>query len=63
MKLFIEIDLATLPDGHTEPNELGVILGELRDWVEKLDDPKRDGSGRKNIRNFESQIIGYAQVR
>jgi hypothetical protein len=62
MKLIIQIDLTSLPEGHTEPNELGVMLGELRNWVERLDDRIKEPTGRKQVRNFESEVIGFAQI-
>jgi hypothetical protein len=61
VKLLIEIDLDRLPAGTTKPNELGAIVGELRDWLEKLEDV--NGVTRsKTIRNFESEVIGSARI-
>lgn len=61
MKLRIEIDLDGLPYGVADPYALGVILGELREWVESFEDVK-EATRTKTIRNFESQVVGLARI-
>lgn len=61
MKLVIEIDIDQLPAGVTVPDELGVIIGELREWIEKTD--WHEPTARPyRIRNFEGSIIGRAHI-
>lgn len=61
MKLIVEIELDSLPAGVTVPDELGVIVGELREWIEKRDWHRRTTKPHP-IRNFESEVIGSARI-
>jgi hypothetical protein len=60
-QLVIEIDLDKLPDGVTVPNELGVILDEARQQLEKLEDIKAVSTWWR-LYNFESQHVGFVRI-
>jgi hypothetical protein len=61
--LRIEIDLDEIPDGAQEPNEVSVILRECADWIEKRKEWKTPTNSGKNLRNFESTVVGKLTIR